>query len=390
MDSRARSLLEKLLHNGEKLGAGMRVRDASLTQSALTAYREERSLQAKEAFETTMRAVQAQGAVKITWDNQRDEDGFIKRVDLLNAKLLAEFLGQIPLEKLLAEAESRFEPFKNRFPALGEVIQRWAQLKKVRALDPDSVQDWLDAARVIEHTREAAIQMAISVPIREMSSRLFKDSKRIEKLTGPIDVLLSGSVGAEIRESAAVWLELGLFREEHPVRLAGNILVERDRVTAYLDAPYVGLPADTIKRLVNTPSMVMTIENQTTFHSEARKRWNEQILLLYTAGMPSPAWRAMYVRLLKEVPAEVPVFHWGDVDEGGFRIAARLSQDALTAGHIIRPWRMHPNDIPSDLRRKATTSTLERIRHFANAAGWPELGEAVEAAGFTVEQEGLL
>jgi hypothetical protein len=257
-------------------------------------------------------------------------------------------------------------------------------------LGPDSVQKWLDAARLIQYTRESSAQEAISVPIREMSSRLFKDSKRIEKLTGPLDVLLSDSVEAEIRKPDSVWQELGLFREEHPVRLAGNIRIERDRVTTHLDTPYIGLPADTIKCLIDVPSMVMTIENQTTFHSEARKRCNEPVLLLYTAGMPSPAWRAMYMRLLRGVPAEVPVFHWGDVDEGGFRIAARLAHDALSTGHTIRPWLMHPNDIPDDQRRKATTNTIERIRHFADAAGWSELGEAVAAAGFTVEQEGLL
>lgn len=253
----------------------------------------------------------------------------------------------------------------------------------------DSVFDWLDAVRTINSCQIDTASQAISLPIREASARLFNDSKRIEKLTGPIDVLLANSTETEIREPFAVWQELGLFREEHPVRLAGDVLVERERVTARLDTPYMGLPADTVRRLASVPELVMTIENLTTFHSEARRRCNESALLIYTAGMPSPAWRAMYARLLMELPASVPVFHWGDIDEGGFRIAATLAQDALAVGYAVQPWSMHPDDVPADLRRKATPRTLERIRHFAKAAGWSTLGEVVAEAGFTVEQEGL-
>ena len=50
---------------------------------------------------------------------------------------------------------------------------------------------------------------------------------------------------------------------------------------------------------------------------------------------------------------------------------------------------MHPDDVPVEVRRKATPYVLGRIRHFANAVGWATLDGAVGAAGFTVEQEGL-
>ncbi len=389
MDQRARALLEKLLHAGEKHRAGARSRPAALRRADLVDYRNEKSLQSKEAFETTMRAAQAEEAIAITLDKKLGYEGFIERVDLLDVNKLAKFLGEIPNEKLVNDATQRFSAAMKGFPVLSEVLHRWSQIKKVRGLGPDSLDKWLDAIRVIVYTRKEAFYQVVSLPIREVSARIFKDSKRIEKLAGPLDVLLAGSVESDIRKPEAVWQELGLFREELPVRLAGNIRVERDRVTAFLDVPYTSLPADTIKCIVDIPDRIMTIENQTTFHSEARKRCNERILLLYTGGMPSPTWRAMYTRLLKSVPESVPVFHWGDIDEGGFRIAARLAQDAQAAGHAIQPWKMHPSDIPVGLRRKATSSTLDRILYFAQVAGWRELGEEVVNAGFTVEQEGL-
>ncbi len=335
-----------------------------------------------------MLAAQAHGAAKLTWEDPQERNGFIKRVDLKDPRLMAGFLGQTPLSDVLAEIAEKFEQHYGRFPVLGDVLERWSQLRTVRSLTPASVQDWLDAVQVIDAAGDA-LHDEIVMPIREKSYRIFKDSKRIEKLATPVDVLLSASVETPPREPAAVWAELGLFREEHPALLAGEVIVKRERVTAVLDAPYSGLPAVTVTGLGSVPRQVMTIENLTTFHSEARRRHTEEVLLIYTAGMPSPAWRDMYGRILKDLPDNVPIFHWGDVDAGGFRIAAALGAVACEAGHKIQPWKMHPDDVPEEARKKATPYVLERIQHFATAAGWHALGDAVATAGFTVEQEGL-
>ncbi len=390
MDARARQLLEKLLRDSDKADAGVRVRVAALTQSNLAPYRSERSLQAKESFETTMQAARAQGAISLSWDDPQEGNGFIRRVDLVDPRALATFLGHTPLADVLAGVAAQFAPYLERFPVLNDVLERWAQLRTVRTLTPASMQEWLDAAKIIDAARQNVAPDAISVPIREASYRLFKDSKRIEKLAGPMDVLLCGSVEAMPREPASVWEELGLFREEHPVLLAGNVIITRERVSACLDTPYGGLPAATVQRLESIPSQVMTIENLTTFHSEAKRRCAENVLIIYTAGMPSPAWRAMYRRLLQEVPKSTPILHWGDVDEGGFRIAAALAREARAVGHKLQPWKMHPDDVSAEVRRKATPYVLERIRRFAVAADWASLGDAVAEAGFTVEQEGVV
>lgn len=389
MDILARSSLERLLSAGEKAAAGKRSRQAALTKSDLAEYRRFTSLQKKESFEAAMRAARAEGAVDLVWEDGRAEIGFIERINLCDARRLAKFLGVVLAQDQVANAQGQLLPLEEKFSVIQEVLRRWSELRKTRGLGPNSVSDWLDAARTIEFCQRDAANQAISLPIREASARLFNDSKRIEKLTGPLDILLANSTETEIREPAAVWQELGLFREEHPVRLAGDVLVERERLIARLDAPYMGLPANTVRRLADIPDLMMTIENLTTFHSEARRRCNEHVLLIYTAGMPSPAWRAMYIRLLADLPTKVPVFHWGDIDEGGFRIAATLAQDARTVRHTIQPWSMHPDDVPTDLRSKATPHTLDRIRHFALTAGWGALGESIAQAGFTVEQEGL-
>lgn len=389
MDALARTLLEKLLAAGNKSEAGVRRRRPALTATQLTPYRELRSLQHKTACEVTLFEARAADAIEIVKDRTNPEDGFIERVNLRDVRALARFLGEIPYADRLTEATRRLAELEAAYPVLADVTHKWSQMSRVRGLGPDNVQDWIDAAQVIAFASARAAMESISLPIREASARLFRDSKRVERLVGPVDVLLSGSVESPARPAPDVWQEIGLFRVDQPVLLAGRVEIERERVTALLDAPYGGFPASAIRRVASALELVMTIENLTTFHSEAKRRCEEPILLIYTAGMPSPTWRAMYARVLREFPATVPIFHWGDIDEGGFRIAATLAQDALAVGHAIQPWAMHPHDVPEDLRTRATPRTLDRIRHFAKAAGWPELGDAVVEAGFTVEQEGL-
>jgi Wadjet protein JetD, C-terminal len=390
MDKLARTLLEKLLRDSEKASVGRRTRPAALTKSNLTEYQASRSLQAREAFETVMQAARAAGAISYVVDHRGAGEGFIQRVETADIRALAGFLGRVPAEEVLASAKALLSPLAPRFPVLKDVLSKWSELKAVRTFTAADAQDWVDATRVIDYAQDMLSRGATFVPTYEASAKLFKDSKRIKKLAAPIDVLLSGNVDGESRQPSEVLEEIGLSREEHPVRMAGNVMVERERVTSYLDVPYTGLPAATIKRLVGQPTMVITIENQTTFHSEARRRCEENVLLIYTAGMPNPPWRAMYARILKELPSGVPVYHWGDIDEGGFRIAALIAQEARRVGRVIQPWSMmHPDNVPAGQRRPASPHTINRMAHFAREACWTSLAAAIEKAKCTVEQEGL-
>jgi hypothetical protein len=229
-----------------------------------------------------------------------------------------------------------------------------------------------------------------TIPSYELSGKLFNDTKRIKTIVPMIDVLLTGEIGMAARSPEEVLGEIGLVRQEHPVRLAGHVVVRRKRVSCVLDAPYIGLQADTILGLDEMPSMVMTIENPTTFHSEACRHCLEKILLIYTAGMPNQPWIRMYQRLLNDLPLDTPVFHWGDIDEGGFRIASVIAVAAGDCGRTIMPSPlMHPDSVPEKLRVKAGDDKVERMVRFALKAGWGEIAESIRKTKFTVEQEAL-
>lgn len=384
----ARDLLAKLLDAGNKHAAGARARAPALTATHLKPYSELRSWQHKQECDEAFLAARDAGAITLQRDKLNPKDGLIERIDLVDVQALAQFLGRSTYADQLAQTAAQLAPLKADFPVIQEVIGRWTGMAKVRGLGPQDAGAWIDAAKTIRACATRSPD-AIAAPVREFSARLFLNSKRIEELTPQLDILLSGSIEGSPRAGTQVWQELGLFREEHPVLLAGHVHIARDRSTGLIDAPYMGLPATTIQGVASTVIEVITIENKTTFHSEAKRRQDDGALLIYTAGMPSPAWKAMYGRLLETLPPTTPVYHWGDVDEGGFRIASTIATVAGGAGFSLQPYRMSPEDVPLEMRVKASARTLERIHHFACAAGWPELGQAMRQAEFIAEQEAL-
>lgn len=233
----ARGLLGKLLRAGEKQSAGVSTRRPALTAAALKPYHDLRSLAEKEDFEAVLKAARAAGAVTLSWPPDAGERGFVQRVDLIDTNKLAACLGIDTLASKLSKAEALLGGLLEQFPVLGEILAAWGRLANVRGLSPDDALDFADAARTIQYMQDTRDSRPIDQPIREVSARLFRDSKRIERLTGPLTVLLSGDLQPERREPSEVWREIGLFREEQPVRLAGDMVVACSRVTTRLDAP---------------------------------------------------------------------------------------------------------------------------------------------------------
>ncbi|PZQ10812.1 Wadjet anti-phage system protein JetD domain-containing protein [Pseudoxanthomonas winnipegensis] len=387
MNPLARKALERLLKSADKHQAGATVRGPVLTDSALSEYRELRSLKAKEDFEAVMAYAQSEGAIMVL-RHRRDPQGLIERVELIDVVKLASILGKVPHAMRVQSARQTLAAHLGEHPTLIDVLSNWEKLKKVRGSGPDVAGSWAMACDVIAYCQAQVALGATETPVRDASARLFKDSKRIESLVPYIDVLLAGNVEVDARPEAEVLQELGLYREPQPVRLAGNVVVRRERGAFPLDCPYSALPPSTVLGLGSAPSQVLTIENQTTFHVWARQHCDSNVLCVYTAGMPSPAWRTMYLRLLSELPVSTPVLHWGDLDEGGFRIAAFLSRCASEAGHVLLPWKMRPNDVPESLCRAAPTRTLDRMVKYAGEAGWNDIAHELAEAKLVAEQEG--
>lgn len=390
MERLANSLLNNLLRQGEEHQAGVRRRTPALTERDLGEYRKTTSISNKEGFEAVMKGAQACSAVRLIVDDRLDEHSLIKRIELLNTEALAHYLGTSLQHEAIESAAAALAPRLNAYPVLSELLAEWRRLKAPRSLAPEAVMDLLDAMAVLDYLRRKDFQSSNGIPLRVVSQALFNDTKRLERLAIPLDIFIVGTLDAPARPANEIWQELGLLKEEQPALISGNVVVVRSRVTALLDSPYAAFPAPSVMAVEGKPELVLSIENLTTFHIEARARCNDPVLLLYTAGMPSPVWRAMYRRLLASLPSTTSVFHWGDIDEGGFRIAAKLADEAHEVGHRLLAWpRMNPSSVPSSLQVPARPRTLEWMCRFAEQAGWRELCEPIRQGGFTAEQEAL-
>ena len=174
--------------------------------------------------------------------------------------------------------------------------------------------------------------------------------------------------------------------------LAGSGTVQLADVVLPLVRPYLGLPVEAVRTVTTSARCVLSIENLASFHDAARAAGNEAVLLLYTGGMPSPAWRAAYASILANLPAALPIHHWGDIDEGGFRIAAVLAQTCAASGRKLQPWCMSPGELPEQLVRAAdppSAATLAAMCRWAAQAGWDDVALALRENPLKLEQEAL-
>lgn len=383
----ANRALAKLLRAADKYTAGITTRRPALSNQALADYRQLPRLQDKETYDAIMTEAQAQGAITLTRP-RHEPQGFIQRIELADAAKLAAILGQETRATQIRHATETLAACLADYPVLHDVLATWAKLKNVRQTTPEHAARWQQACQTVSWCRAQEQRGITEMALRDASAQLFQDSKRIEKLLPCLDVLLTGNLTGEARADTEILQELGLYREPQPVRLAGNVLLRRTRGDFPPDFPYSALPPSAIHGLAAQPAQILTIENLTTFHVWARQHGDSNTLCLYTAGMPSPAWRALYGRLLAGLPPDVPVYHWGDIDEGGFRIAALISRCAAASGHTLRPWKMRPAEIPATQHRPASAHTLAQMVKYARDAGWDELAREVETAGIVAEQEG--
>jgi hypothetical protein len=391
----AMSLLERLSQMVDKSVAGVRSRKPVLTARDLDVYRQTRSLNVRDELEMTLTRVEQTGAIVLVWD-EPGRSGMIQRIELGDATALATALGRTPHAELVASAAERVRASVagtdlEGAPLWGQIFGEWERCQRVRGIGAGDADILPLAISAVLAARAMIVLGGVMIPLRALSRQLFNDSKQLEKLYSLVDLILLGDIDAEVRAPEEVWQELGLLKETQPMRLAGRIHVERGRLGGLIDAPYGAYDPERLQAVHGEILAVLSVENQTNFHALAREMAELPILLLYTAGMPSPAWCRAYRRLLASVPPETGILHWGDIDEGGFRIAARLAEETFATGFALQPFMMDPERIPASISAdKAAAATVRLMAWHARRAGWESLIEQIEECRVTLEQEAFL
>lgn len=199
-----------------------------------------------------------------------------------------------------------------------EQIENIKKNKKVQYFD-DDYQEFSD---VLVLTK-AVLENEEEIFVRELSVRLFNDSKRLEKLETKVRGLLFNY--GDYDDKDTVFEEHNIIKTPTYVMVKGSGVLDfgQQKIDLTQLEGDIGLSTQTLKRLKSVNlngSKVVTIENLTNFH-----RYNKSNeLVVYLGGFHNQIKRD-FIKLVKQCNPKANFYHFGDIDAGGFYILEHLS-----------------------------------------------------------------
>ena len=382
--SLADATLASLLQRGERalLQASGRAVQVAFTDEESPYWRQ--NYEQRQHCHIRLVAAERAGAVRLRWSRQGGEDRPLESVRLLDARLLATFLGIATTSEAVQMAQATLDAWLARYPRVVDLLQAWANLKSPRGLGTDSAPDFADALRILDALEHGKGDDQI---IRVLSRHLFHDTKRIEALSRHLDLLTADQLSAPARQQEEVFSALGLVKEPQPFLVAGHGSLKLGASQeCHIAWPFIGVSNRHVTGYSGTPAWILSIENLTTFHQASQHPDADAGLILYTGGMPSPSWCRAYLSILEMLPRQIPLYHWGDIDQGGFRIAAHIRSKCIQQ-HAFHPWLMDAGQLESMSFFEIAETIRNNMARHARDAGWEELSQGMLAR--TIEQEGI-
>ncbi|MCD9008218.1 DUF2220 domain-containing protein [Luteimonas sp. XNQY3] len=363
-----------------------------LTKAQCPDYFVMRSLDDATQFRAELATAERLGAIQIDPAPRLAPPRDVEAIVVANIEVLAMHLGIDLRASQVALAREQLAPFLDAFPILDEVLDRWISGKTVRGKEPNAEtrKALLDAIKVCA-TRQGRTD---EVLMRRESSRMFNDSKRIEKLSRWLDMLSEGTIVPSGLAKADIFSALGLHKEPQPFLIAADAWVTSGHIKSTLFRPYHGLPMTAIGGFGFTimPACLVTVENKSTFHEMAMLAIGTQACIIFSGGMPSPAWHRIYSKILESLNDDVPIYHFGDLDVGGFRIAHAIAESARLQRRSLQHWLMDPQLLIAlgYTLYPFKPSQITKMQSWCERIGWDELIERIAKSPGLLEQERII
>lgn len=335
------------------------------------------------------------GAINIRWDARAGEHRQITAVEAIDPRRVACLIELAPAWDLVEVASRSLQHLTQKFPVLTRVIDAWKRGLKVRGTSATEHQAWNDAARVLMFCDDGTRR---DMSIRRVSTTLFHDSKRIEALWSMIDVLSQDDSSAAARSPEEVFAEIGLLKYPSTVLIAATAHIHYGGTMIQIAPPYLGLSPNRIEAFssLESATCLLTVENLTTFHELTELlRADHSYILLYSAGMPSPSWFSVYARLLDELPESAAIYHWGDIDAGGFRIADRIAKVVVERNRTLQLFGMDGSAVseshgPTVIRKRLEDDEVNAMLRICDRWGWTDEASWISSQRVAVEQESMV
>lgn len=387
------SLGDKFLHRLLERAESSWARSNAITASILfgekskSEYLSIETASDKKSFHGVLLHAQFSGAIEIEWDIGAGYQNQVKRVTLVDGSKLATLLTLRPLWVVLPTIEKSFSQYITEFPILEKVLEVWKDGRKPRGLGINDSEKILDAIKTITQCKQSAQK---EITIRRMSARLGFDTKRLEAIVPALDLLTTVDIGALPREREELFAELGLVKHPSPVMVAGCLSLEmHSKEEVPIPFPYLGIPPNSITgiKVSDSCQCILSIENLTTFHELTQLR-HPDVILIYSNGMPSPSWKQFYGMLIRNAPLDCKLYHWGDIDAGGYRISKNISEVAKQSGRKIKLHCMNPDALPVKFHlRKLDSKEVQEMQKIAISCDWQEESIGMSKSPYAFEQE---
>jgi hypothetical protein len=272
-----------------------------------------------------LKALEDARLIRIHWRNNKA--GHIVEKVNLNLGRLEEAYVAVGRKPLRSEQEV-FREYLHRCDSGCEVIQNfvaWLEERIDMGLPIKAYADIGDRKGFEELARgvHAVISNQEECFVRELSMKLYGDSKKLESLKRKIEnVIVNFSSSKErFAHIEDIFLEFNVLKNPSVVMVKGNmgLLTAGGRIPLK-DFHYgIGISSKDMN-LIDfeggaSVEKIITIENLTTFY---RVR-EEKALVIYLGGFHNEARRNLIWKAHQAFP-KAKLVHWGDIDVGGFKI----------------------------------------------------------------------
>ena len=321
----------------------------------------------QDSLHRVLRDAERAGGILLEAD--RRFTGEIARVRLTDADALYCFLNRRPSADIAGRARLHIEAacpqiVRETFfeSILSEASTAWATNRSFLDFRPDDPDGFIEVLRL---THRAVHWPGRDIDHRTFSRRTVGDSKALERREGRVAALLRRRNPAmSDLEPREVLHAHGIVRRAHPLLLRGPVSVTADTIRLEgSGVPFVGLPWTTLQSatLHSPVDYTITIENPTSFWRYCMEIEGRYLALL-SDGFPARDVLAGIVHLVR-VAQPAPLFHWGDMDAGGLRIASHL-EDACGV-------RLRLHDMAPEMAAQWGTPLKSRrgLEHLADREG---------------------
>lgn len=211
---------------------------------------------------------------------------------------------------------------------LSRIYHRYIEEQRKRIADNRSVEYFDGDMKEYEDIWKVLIVMLDiedEIYVRDLSVKLFHDSKKLEKIRSKIESLLYAY--GEYPERKYILEEHGIIQTPSYVMVKGNVVVSFGGQKMDIGRLHgdVAFSTESLKDITDISvygNRVVTIENLTSFH---RYDCKTEDVAIYLSGYHNRVKRNFLKLMYKDNPG-VTYYHFGDIDAGGFYIYEHLKR----------------------------------------------------------------